>query len=99
MEINFKFEIGQYVRLTDEFLKCNDDFPKYPCKIDYRFFDGKNNVYVIEMQENKRCVLEEDLKPYIEHHNHGIIHQMQKTICELQDRIANLEFKIDRKST
>lgn len=98
MEIKFKFEIGQYVKLTDEILKHNDDFPEYPCKIGYRFFDGKNNVYVIEIgQENKRCVLEEDLKPYIEHDNYGIIHQMQKTICELQDRIINLESKVDNK--
>lgn len=98
MELKFKFDLYQYVKLTDEFLKCNKTFPEYPCKIDYRFFDGKNYVYVIGVgKENKRCVLEGDLEPYIEHGNGDIIHQIQKTICELQDRIANLEFKIDNK--
>lgn len=98
MEENFKFELQQYVKITDEILKCNKWFPKYPCKIAYRFFDGKQNVYIIDFEKGeKRVVLEEDLQPYIEQDDGGVIQEMQNAICELQDRIVNLEFKIDGK--
>lgn len=98
MEENFKFKLQQYVKITDEILKCNKEFPEYPCKIDYRFFDGKQNVYIIDIEKGeKRVVLEKDLQPYVEQDNGGVIYEIQKTICELQDRIVNLEFKIDSK--
>lgn len=95
---NFKFKLQQYVKITDEILKCNGGLPKYPCKVDYRFFDGKQNVYIIDIEKGeKRLVLENDLQPYVEQDTGGVIHEMQKTIYELQDRIVNLEFKIDSK--
>ena len=45
MERKFKFEVGQYVKIADRILEINKNLPKYPCKINYRFFDG-NEIFL-----------------------------------------------------
>ena len=63
MKREFKFEVGQYVNIADGMLGASKDFPKYPCKIVYRFFDRKNIVYLIAIGDgNETPILEEHLE-------------------------------------
>lgn len=97
MERKFKFEVGQYVKIADILLKINKDLPKYPCKITYRFFDRRNDVYILEVGENEETVfLETDLVLYSTDENGGTIQQMQKDILALQKRITDLEFEVSK---
>lgn len=98
MEREFKFEVGQYVKIAEEILKANKDLPKYPCKIAYRFFDGKEISYIIcDDNENERPFFERDLVLYTNDSNdYDIIQEMQKEILDLQKRITNLEFEVSK---
>ena len=98
MEREFKFEVGQYVKVAGTILEINKDLPKYPCKINYRFFDGKDNSYIIcDDNENERPFFERDLVPYTNDSNdYGVIQEMQKEILDLQRRITNLEFEVSK---
>lgn len=96
MEQDFKFELGQYVRLSDNLLKSNSNFPSYPCKITYRFFDGKYNVYIVDFGEcQERCVLEHDIQLYGVTETNRAIGNIQKLIYQLQERIINLELALE----
>jgi hypothetical protein len=92
----FKFEVGQYVKIEEGILKANKDLPKYPCKITYRFFDGKEISYVVcDDNGNERPFIEIDLVPCTNDSNdYGVIQEMQKEILDLQRRITNLEFEV-----
>ena len=96
MEREFKFGVGQYVKIAEEILKINKGLPKYPCEITYRFFDGKENSYIIcDDNENERPFFERDLVLYTNDSNDcGTIQQMQNDILALQQRIKDLEFEV-----
>lgn len=48
MKREFKFEVGQYVNIINAI-----DIDS-PCKIEYRFFDGVINVYILRVgKENQ----------------------------------------------
>lgn len=98
MKREFKFEVGQYVKVADRILEINKNLPKYPCKINYRFFDGKENSYIIcDDNENERPFFERDLVLYANDSNdYGTIQKMQKEILDLQKRITNLEFEVSK---
>lgn len=98
MKREFKFEVGQYVKVADMILEANENLPKYPCKINYRFFDGKENSYIIcDDNENERPFFERDLVLYANNSNdYGTIQKMQKEILDLQKRITNLEFEVSK---
>lgn len=95
MKREFKFEVGQYVKVAGTILEINKDLPKYPCKINYRFFDGKENSYIIcDDNENERPFFERDLVLYA--NDCGVIQEMQKEILDLQKRITSLEFDVSK---
>lgn len=98
MEREFKFEVGQYVKIVEKILKANEDLPKYPCKITYRLFDGKENAYIIcDDNGNEIPFIEKDLVLYTNNSNdYGDIQEMQKEILALQQRITNLEFEVSK---
>ena len=98
MKREFKFEVGQYVKVAGKILEINKDLPKYPCKINYRFFDGKENSYIIcDDNENERPFFERDLVLYAnDSNNYDTIQEMQKEILDLQKRITNLEFEVSK---
>ncbi|MBF1517426.1 hypothetical protein [Prevotella pallens] len=98
MKREFKFEVGQYVKVAGTILEINKDLPKYPCKINYRFFDGKENSYIIcDDNENERPFFERDLVLYANNsNNYDTILEMQKEILALQQRITNLEFEVSK---
>lgn len=98
MKREFKFEVGQYVKVAGTILKINKDLPKYPCKINYRFFDGNGNSYIIcDDNENERPFFERDLVLYAnDSNNYDTIQEMQKEILDLQKRITNLEFEVSK---
>lgn len=98
MERKFKFEVGQYVKVADRILEINKNLPKYPCKINYRFFDGKETSYIIcDDNENERPFFERDLVLYTNDSNdYGTIQKMQKEILALQQRIKDIEFEVSR---
>lgn len=98
MEREFKFEVGQYVKIEEGILKANKDLPEYPCKITYRFFDGKEISYVIcDDNGNERPFIERDLVPYTNDSNdYGNILEMQREILALQKRITYLEFEVSK---
>lgn len=98
MEREFKFEVGQYVKIAEEILKANKDLLKYPCKIAYRFFDGKEISYIVcDDNGNGIPFIERDLVLYTNDSNdYGTIQEMQKEILALQQRIINLEFEVSK---
>ena len=98
MERKFKFEVSQYVKIAEEILRTNKDLPKYPCKIVYQFFDGKEISYIIRDDNgNEKPFIEKDLVPYTNDSNdYGVIQEMQKEILALQQRITNLEFEVSK---
>ena len=97
MKRKFKFEVGQYVMIADRVLDANNDFPKYPCKITYRFFDREHNGYLVKFGDENEFPISEDLLTlYIDNNSLGTIQQMQKEILALQRRITNLEFKVSK---
>lgn len=98
MKREFKFKVGQYVKVAGKILEINKDSPKYPCKINYRFFDGKENSYIIcDDNENERPFFERDLVPYTnDSNNYDTILEMQKEILDLQKRITSLEFEVSK---
>lgn len=98
MKREFKFEVGQYVKVAGTILEINKDLPKYPCKIAYRFFDGKENSYIVcDDNENERPFFERDLVLYVnDGNNYDTILEMQKEILELQKRITSLEFEVSK---
>lgn len=97
MKREFKFEVGQYVKVAGRILEINKNLPEYPCKINYRFFDGKENSYIIcDDNENERPFFERDLVLYA--NDCGTIQEMQKEILDLQNRITDLEFEVIRKN-
>lgn len=79
-------------------MEINKDLPKYPCKINYRFFDRKENSYIIcDDNENERPFFERDLVLYANNsNNYDTILEMQKEILELQKRITSLEFEVSK---
>nr|DAR09451.1 MAG TPA: YorP protein [Caudoviricetes sp.] len=99
MKREFKFEVGQYVKIAEEILRANKDLPKYPCKIAYRFFDGKEISYLTcDDNGNKRPFIERDLVPYANDSNdYGTIPKMKKEIHDMKIRIKDLEIKVQRK--
>ncbi len=98
MKREFKFEVGQYVKIAEERSRANKDLPKYPCKIAYRFFDGKEISYIVcDDNGNGIPFIERDLVPYTNDSNdYGAIQKMQKEILELQKRITSLEFEVSK---
>ena len=99
MKREFKFEVGQYVKVAGTILEINKDLPRYPCKINYRFFDGKENSYIIcDDNGNGRPFFERDLVPYTNDSNdYGTIQKMKKEIHDIKIRIKDLEIKVRRK--
>nr|DAP50082.1 MAG TPA: hypothetical protein [Caudoviricetes sp.] len=98
MEREFKFEVGQYVKITEEELKRRTFLPNYPCKITYQFFNGDFNIYVIDIGDNKEeTILEGDLRLYANNSNdYGTIHGMQEEILALQRRMTILEVEVSK---
>lgn len=98
MKREFKFEVGQCVKIAEEILRANKDLSKYPCKITYRFFDGKEISYIVcDDKGNEIPFIEKDLVPYTNDSNDcGTILEMQKEILELQKRITSLEFEVSK---
>lgn len=98
MEREFKFEVGQYVKITEEELKRRTFLPNHPCKITYQFFNGDFNIYIVDIGDNKEeTVLEDDLRLHTNDGNdYNIIHEMQEEILALQRRITNLEFEVSK---
>lgn len=98
MKREFKFEVGQYVMIADRVLDANNDFPKYSCKITYRFFDSEHNVYLVKFgDENEFPILEDHLTLYSDNNSVGTIQRMQREIHDMQIRIKDLEIKVRRK--
>lgn len=98
MKREFKFEVGQYVMIADRVLDANNDFPKYPCKITYRFFDMEHNAYLVKFGDENEFPISEDLLTlYIDNNSLRTIQQMQKEIHDMQIRIKDLEIKVRRK--
>ena len=98
MEREFKFEVGQYVKITEEELKRRTFLPNHPCKITYQFFNGDFNIYIVDIGDNKEeTVLEDDLRSHANDGNdYNIIHEMREEILALQRRITNLEFEVSK---
>lgn len=98
MERKFKFEVSQYVKIAEEILRINKDLPKYPCKIVYQFFDGKEISYIIRDDNgNEKPFIEKDLVPYTNDSNdYGTIHGMQEEILALQRRMTILEVEVSK---
>lgn len=98
MKREFKFEVCQYVMIADRVLDANNDFPKYPCKITYRFYDRERNAYLVKIgNENEFPISEDLLTLYIDNNSLRTIQQMQREIHGLQIRIKDLKIKVRRK--
>lgn len=98
MKREFKFEVGQCVKIAEEMLKANKDLPKCPCEITYRFFHRGHNVYLVKIgSENEFPIFEELLTLYIDNNVSGTIQRMERKIHDMQIRINDLEIKVRRK--
>ena len=86
MKREFKFEVGQYVNIINA---IDIDFP---CKIEHRFFDGIENLYILRVSEEKSILVPEDnLELYTDNHTDMLVFDMRKEILDLRKRIEVLE--------
>ena len=89
MEREFKF--GQYVMFNDNIV----DAPKHPCRIDHRFFDGENNMYVVNIGEGKCNLMhEKNLSLFVGDYNEFSFIQVWKEISRLHDYVTKLESEL-----
>lgn len=86
MERNFKFEYGQYVKIINA---IDIDFP---CKIEHRFFDGRENIYILRVGKEKSTLAPEiNLELYVDNHINVTVSDMKEEILDLRKRIEVLE--------
>ena len=73
MERNFKFEYGQYVNIINA---IDIDFP---CKIKHRFFDGRENLYILSVGKEKSTLVPEiNLELYVDNHINMTVFDIKK---------------------
>lgn len=86
MERKFKFDKYQYVKIINP---IDIDFP---CKIEHRFFDGKENLYILRVgKEKSTLVPESNLELYTDNHTDMLVFDMRREILDLRKRIEVLE--------
>lgn len=86
MERNFKFEYGQHVKIINA---IDIDFP---CKIEHRFFDGRENLYILRVGKEKSILVPEiNLELYVDNHINMTVFDMKEEILDLRKRIEVLE--------
>ena len=86
MERKFKFEYGQYVKII------NAIDIDVPCKIEHRFFDGRENLYILSVGKEKSTLVPEiNLELYVDNHINMTVFDIKKEILDLQKRIEVLE--------
>lgn len=86
MKREFKFEVGQYVNIINAI-----DIDS-PCKIEYRFFDGVINVYILRVGKEKSTFVPEiNLELYVDNHINMTVFDMKEEILDLRKRIEVLE--------
>lgn len=63
MEQKFKFDNYQYVKIINS---IDIDFP---CQIEHRFFDGRENIYILRVGKEKSTLVPEiNLELYVDNH-------------------------------
>ena len=86
MEQKFKFDKHQYVKIVNA---IDIDFP---CKIEHRFFDGRENLYILRVSKEKSILVPEDnLELYTDNHTDMLVFDMRKEILDLRKRVEVLE--------
>ena len=86
MELKFKFDKYQYVKIINA---IDIDFP---CKIEHRFFDGDQNIYILRVNKEKSILVPEiNLELYTDNHIDMLVFDMRKEILDLRKRIETLE--------
>lgn len=91
MEREFKFKFGQYVMFNDNIVGA----PEHPCRIDHRFFDGVNNIYVVNIGEGKcNFMYEKDLSLFVGDYNEFSFKQVWREISRLRDYVTKLESEL-----
>lgn len=86
MERKFKFEYGQYVKII------NAIDIDVPCKIEHRFFDGRENLYILSVGKEKSTLVPEiNLELYVDNHINMTVFDIKKEILDLRKRIEVLE--------
>lgn len=86
MKREFKFEVGQYVKIT------NHIDIKFPCQIEHSFFDGKENLYILRVNDEKSIIEPEMfLVLYVDNHINMAVSDMRKDILDMKKRIEALE--------
>nr|DAQ31444.1 MAG TPA: hypothetical protein [Caudoviricetes sp.] len=86
MEQKFKFDKYQYVKIINA---IDIDFP---CKIEHRFFDGRENIYILSVGKEKSTLVPEiNLELYTDNHIDILVFDMRKEILDLRKRIEVLE--------
>lgn len=86
MEQKFKFDKYQYVKIINA---IDIDFP---CKIEHRFFDGRENLYILRIGKEKSTIVPEDhLELYTDNHIDMLVFDMRREVSDLRKRIEVLE--------
>lgn len=86
MKREFKFEVGQYVKITNRI-----DI-KFPCQIEHSFFDGKENLYILRVNDEKSIIEPEMfLVLYVDNHINVAVSDIRKDILDIRKRIEALE--------
>lgn len=86
MEQKFKFDNYQYVKIINS---IDIDFP---CQIEHRFFDGRENIYILRVDKEKSTLVPEiNLELYVDNHINMTIFDMKEEILDLRKRIEVLE--------
>lgn len=86
MEQKFKFDKYQYVKIINA---IDIDFP---CKIEHRFFDGRENIYILRVSKEKSILVPEiNLELYTDNHIDILVFNMRREISDLRKRIEALE--------
>ncbi|QUB66106.1 hypothetical protein [Prevotella melaninogenica] len=79
MEQKFKFDKYQYVNII------NDIDIDFPCKIEHRFFDGNENIYILKVDEEKSIPIPEaHLELYVDNHINMSVFDMRKDILDIK---------------
>lgn len=86
MERKFKFDNYQYVKIINS---IDIDFP---CQIEHRFFDGRENIYILRVGKEKSTLVPEiNLELYVDNHINMTVFDMKEEILDLRKRIEVLE--------
>lgn len=86
MEQKFKFDKYQYVKIINA---IDIDFP---CKIEHRFFDGRENIYILRVGKEKSTLVPEvNLELYTDNHTDVLVFDMRREMLDLRKRIEVLE--------